>query len=444
MLQSVFLLLNCLRWTFDLLLFVLDLNYWLVSSLFSILFWTIHFILNLPSAVTMILVHSWEGLLGHVTRMGDSCCSTVLAMFQATVSALRGSLPGLDGFQLIWNLLCHILIRSKEMMQRGLLNIALTGQTLQHQVCETLSIAGSLVAYLVNSLVNMCFLVMQNIFSLFLALWTNLVQVTLTVEHLTVATVSQLSNNAVAIAILLWSPCQHVLEGIASLSQGLGGMLFSDPYPVLAMLFLVLSWRLLSPASPVFHQVYDRISRFYQMLRLLFLVLMNSEVWEWAAVKCHQLVRMFQAAWERYRTMRRTVQENIPRRPSAIPNTRQRSIWARNRHALQIPYQEPGQNPNPVAGHNRNPAPSVSQCNPGAISTDDNAAKEDPWKLLKQQEESKKCVICQDENKTVLLLPCRHLCLCAACNQILLQQPILQRNCPLCRQMILQTLNVYV
>eukprot|EP01036_Dinobryon_divergens_P028935 gene28935-37957_t len=52
------------------------------------------------------------------------------------------------------------------------------------------------------------------------------------------------------------------------------------------------------------------------------------------------------------------------------------------------------------------------------------------------------CVICQDFEKSVVLLPCRHLCLCANCgNEVLISK---LSRCPLCRTKISRTLSVFL
>jgi hypothetical protein len=43
---------------------------------------------------------------------------------------------------------------------------------------------------------------------------------------------------------------------------------------------------------------------------------------------------------------------------------------------------------------------------------------------------SKECVICYTENRDTVVLPCRHLCLCYKCAQIVRMQ---SNKCPLCR-----------
>lgn len=53
----------------------------------------------------------------------------------------------------------------------------------------------------------------------------------------------------------------------------------------------------------------------------------------------------------------------------------------------------------------------------------------------------KMCVICVDQPKSVVLLPCRHFCLCDQCSQNLLR--FYNRNCPLCRRPVEQTMRVY-
>jgi hypothetical protein len=53
-------------------------------------------------------------------------------------------------------------------------------------------------------------------------------------------------------------------------------------------------------------------------------------------------------------------------------------------------------------------------------------------------DEGRLCVICHDEQKSVLFLPCRHLCICRQCSDI--EQ---LEKCPLCRQTLEEKLHVY-
>lgn len=51
------------------------------------------------------------------------------------------------------------------------------------------------------------------------------------------------------------------------------------------------------------------------------------------------------------------------------------------------------------------------------------------------------CVICQDRPKSIVLLPCRHLCLCRNCTYHLQSYRTI---CPLCRERFCETIQVYV
>ena len=53
-------------------------------------------------------------------------------------------------------------------------------------------------------------------------------------------------------------------------------------------------------------------------------------------------------------------------------------------------------------------------------------------------EEERTCVICRENPKTVLLMTCRHLCVCSECGQ----REGLDR-CPLCREIITERINVF-
>ncbi len=60
---------------------------------------------------------------------------------------------------------------------------------------------------------------------------------------------------------------------------------------------------------------------------------------------------------------------------------------------------------------------------------------------LVQQKDRQLCVICQDAVKSVLLLPCRHLCSCMACYSKLVARG--NALCPVCRAPIASSLDVY-
>uniref|UniRef100_S4PRQ8 RING finger protein 26 n=1 Tax=Pararge aegeria TaxID=116150 RepID=S4PRQ8_9NEOP len=51
------------------------------------------------------------------------------------------------------------------------------------------------------------------------------------------------------------------------------------------------------------------------------------------------------------------------------------------------------------------------------------------------------CVICQERQKCVLTLPCRHVCLCTECCMRLYGY---QRTCPICRTFIYHSVTIYL
>ena len=51
------------------------------------------------------------------------------------------------------------------------------------------------------------------------------------------------------------------------------------------------------------------------------------------------------------------------------------------------------------------------------------------------------CVVCMEREKKVLLLPCKHLCMCKACADKIVAG---SAQCPVCRERILDYSDVYI
>ncbi|KAH8413574.1 hypothetical protein KR009_012362 [Drosophila setifemur] len=54
----------------------------------------------------------------------------------------------------------------------------------------------------------------------------------------------------------------------------------------------------------------------------------------------------------------------------------------------------------------------------------------------------RRCVVCLERSRNIVIMPCRHLCLCKECSQQLLSH--MEERCPICRNYITSFLPVYV
>ncbi|NWU91645.1 RNF26 ligase, partial [Upupa epops] len=385
---------------------------------------------------------------------------------EALCHGLAGLLRGgcLEGLKALGHLLSHLALRGRELLQRGLCGLLGSGQALG----EGLAIGTSLLAYLVNSLVNVCLLGAQNLFTLLAALWDSVTVPFLRISELLATFLAHVSSNAIAVSILLWSPCQLAFKLLVAAAELFVSVFFVNIYGLgLLLLIIVVSALVLNPGLlrtlmgcvldyfntlPSYHRLQQDVWRLYQVAVLTLGMAMTSQAW-------HRLVDWSLQVTDWSRGGRTRNQESNqpgaavppprPTAPGGLPDELEEQLGAE-----RIPQARPALSRSAVAGQrfrlqreeprtSFGKAPRRQQLNTMTGDTED-APDDDPWVLLKEQEERKKCVICQDQTKTVLLLPCRHLCLCQECTEVLLQQAIYQRNCPLCRQMILQTLNVYL
>jgi len=60
---------------------------------------------------------------------------------------------------------------------------------------------------------------------------------------------------------------------------------------------------------------------------------------------------------------------------------------------------------------------------------------------MEREREDKLCVICQDQEKCIMILPCRHLCICEKCKVPLKTH---RNTCPICRKQVKQMIKAYL
>lgn len=60
---------------------------------------------------------------------------------------------------------------------------------------------------------------------------------------------------------------------------------------------------------------------------------------------------------------------------------------------------------------------------------------------VNQSNDDLDCVICQERTKCILLLPCRHVCMCSECSDMF---QLYDNACPICRNHIEETMRIFV
>lgn len=64
-------------------------------------------------------------------------------------------------------------------------------------------------------------------------------------------------------------------------------------------------------------------------------------------------------------------------------------------------------------------------------------------RVLESERDKRLCVVCADQPKTVVVLPCKHMCMCVDCAHEIVKLRSTRRVCPLCRASINTVMHIY-
>ncbi|XP_035242494.1 E3 ubiquitin-protein ligase RNF26 [Anguilla anguilla] len=404
----------------DILFFMLDLHFCIVNSLVRLLGVLISFLNSLPALLLNSLEELWNLVLFCVFTASEGITT-------AAQSALVGwhQLVGCtsESFKMVGHLSSYILVRAKDLLHRWVLS----GHCFLLQLWEAWGITLSLSLYLLNTLVNMLLIGMQSCYSAVVWVCVAVCGSLQKAVELTLALFTILYSSVLSITVLLWTPCQFALEFLWSLAHVFISVFLLNAYGLALSVGVVLAATLYLNADLPRRSV-RRVLRYVSGIPAL----------------CRlrrALCRLYPLALERAQTvlemgvwLQRGVRAAEGQNRGASDGTRPPALTVQ---------QGPSAGGGTAGGRSQQEeaAPEL----PGISAGDCRGQPVDSLlTLLKEQEDLKKCVICQDSRKTVLLLPCRHLCLCRNCANLLLSLPVYRHNCPLCRHMILRTMDVYL
>uniref|UniRef100_A0A3B4BBQ5 E3 ubiquitin-protein ligase RNF26 n=1 Tax=Periophthalmus magnuspinnatus TaxID=409849 RepID=A0A3B4BBQ5_9GOBI len=399
----------------DAVFLLLDLNFVIVHSLVRTVLAVISFISSIPTLLLYLLLETCNYtslcLLSIAEATSDIAHGTV-TVFGSLPLAVEGLLESL---KMVGYLSMHILIRGKDHLCRGLLSLQ-----------EGCGIVISLVVYFTNTVVNFVLIAIQNLYLGAVSVLQTVSSPLHKVMELTLTTLTFLYSCLAGTTAFLWEPFKVLLDFFISLVYVFIKIFMLNIYGF--MLTVIIAVTTTAYLNPELRRqawyVNDTVQRLQRIVHHVYVL--ERRLWQQVSRHSSQLLDL------------------RARRPDRAHRAGGDGIAGQEEERRDPPDGRANENTNQGQSDSAVPSSSTHKA-PNKHSKDkDCTPEEDLLKFLKEQEERKKCVICQDSTKTVVLLPCRHLCLCRDCTNILLGQPIYQQNCPLCRHMILNTMDVYL
>lgn len=426
----------------DVICLLLDLNFLIVHSVMRTVVGVITFITSLPTLFLMSLTELGNFVVFGVISLAEASSN----MAQGTVTMLGSMVLALEGLleslKMMGYLTMHVLLRGKEQLCRGLLS-----------VLEGCGIAVSLVVYFTNTVVNFVLIATQNVYMAMVSVLQTVSCPLQKALELTLTCLTCLYSSLVGTSAFLWSPCKMVLDFLVSLVHMFISIFILNVYGLLLTVAIALTTTAYLNPDLTRHAVTSVVDyvNSYAAIRRLFVALraFASAALHFLRAALQNLPRILRHLY----LLERRLWEHLTRLGSQLSVAWRRWHHQDNRGGGDgDPGDQRRDPPDGRAGEpvqQEAPSPSrIRQSHGEQLSAGQRqkppVPAENLLSLLKEQEDRKKCVICQDANKTVVLLPCRHLCLCRGCTNLLLRQPLYQHNCPLCRHMILDTMDVYL
>lgn len=433
----------------DALFLLLDLNFVIVHNVVRTVVAIVSFINSIPSLLLYFLQETCNFtsfcLLSLAEATSDIAHGTV---------AVLGTLPLaveslLESLKMVGYLTMHLLLRGKEHLCRGLLSLQ-----------EGCGIVISLVVYFTNTVVNFVLIAIQNLYLGIVSVLQTVSSPLHKVLELTLTSLTFLYSCVAGTTAALWEPMKLVSDFFVSLVYVFIKIFVLNIYGfMLTVIIAVTTTAYLNPelTREAISRIVDYINSFPVFHRLCRFVQTLGTALQTAQWHLNDTARRLQRILRHLCVLERRLWQQLLRHSSQLLAQRTHRTDRDHRaggdgeaHVEEEERRDPPDGwANEATRQEQDLAlPSSSTQRPLTNQGKDTDCKampdEDLLNLLKEQEERKKCVICQDCSKTVVLLPCRHLCLCRDCTNILLRQPIYQQNCPLCRHMILNTMDVYL